>query len=196
METPITNQDTATKPPEPLCTFEREYFIQTRKEIDTEKQERNKILNYAILAVGGISLALSRVGEPLLFLRSPAALCLYVPLLFLISVLLVARRAKLRQIGDRWFVLESMLRVRAWPKDWTPLECVVCRGLRGRRYLSEDFWVLLGLCIAPYLLIIWVATNLPVRWALPLFLLVLAHAVIGSILLCRPVSPPGLEHHT
>lgn len=195
METPPTSQSATQNSGEPLCDFEREYFIQTRKEIDTEKQERNKLLNYGILAVGGISLALSRVGEPLGFLRSPAALCLYFPLLFLISVLLVARRAKLRQIGDRWFVLESMLRVRAWPKDWTPLEIPICRGLRARRFLSEDFWLLLALCSAPYLLILWVATGLAFRWALPLFVLVVAHAVIGSILLCRPVPRPDLELH-
>ncbi|HUI08619.1 MAG TPA: hypothetical protein VL486_16585 [Verrucomicrobiae bacterium] len=55
-----TTQHSFTKPTDAFSQFEREYFVQTRKEIDTEKQERNKILNYAILATGAVSLVLSK----------------------------------------------------------------------------------------------------------------------------------------
>ena len=191
---PAATTNTATQVLDVMPTFEREYFIQTRKEIDTEKQERNKILNYAILAVGGISLALSRVGEPFVFLRSPAALCLYIPLLFLISVLIAARRAKLQQIADRWFVLETILRARGCAKDWISLETVVCQGLRGRRYLAEDLLLHLGLSMAPYLLIVWVGTALQLKFAVWLYFFVVEHAVIGSLLLCRPVMKPKHEN--
>jgi len=188
METTSASQRTEMQVLDGLSPFEREYFIQTRKEIDTEKQERNRILNYGILVIGGIGVALSRVGELLAFLKSPTGLCLYIPFLVLVSMLIVARRAKLRQIGDRWFVLEAILKARKWPKNWVPLETVVCRGLRGMRYLYEDLWLHLGLSMGPYLLIIWVGTSLPLPSAMGLGLLVMAHAIIGSVLLCRPVN--------
>ncbi|MEW5982213.1 MAG: hypothetical protein AB1806_07560 [Acidobacteriota bacterium] len=135
-----------------LSDFEREYFTQTRKEIDTEKQERNKILNYGILATGAMSVAFARSGS-IADLASPAALVIYFPLLLLVSVLVQARRIKLRQISDRWHALRSLLAVRGCCDAWTPLEQVVCRGLRGRRYLAEDFCLHLGLSSVVYCLI-------------------------------------------
>ena len=60
-----------------MTDFGREYFIQTRKEIDTEKQERNKILNYAVNSMGsGLGAALKAAylaGE------SPAPGIAYLP---------------------------------------------------------------------------------------------------------------------
>src|SRR4030042_4280689 len=114
--------------------FEIEYFIQTRKEIDTEKQERNKILNYAIISTGGSSVFCLRIGGTIELLKSPSGLHVYIPLLILISALVAARRIKLRQIADRWFALYDFLSNRQKTKRWTPLERVVCEGLVRRRY--------------------------------------------------------------
>lgn len=178
-----------------LSAFESEYFIQTRKEIDTEKHERNKILNYAILATGAMSVAFARSGS-LSDLASPAALVIYFPLLILVSVLVAARRIKLRQISDRWHALGSLLHARGCVDGWAPLEDVVCRGLRGRRYLAEDFLLHLGLSSVVYCLIIAVAVHL-VTATPPVFgpavgagLGVLAHFGVTSFWLSRRLRIP------
>ena len=134
--------------------FEREYFIQTRKEIDSEKYERNTILNYAVIATGALSVIMSRSAASVQFLQSSGALLIYIPLLLLISALFSARRTKLRQIADRWFVLYDLLAVqgRLENRRWTPLEQVVCEGLARRRYLSEDFLQHLALSSVVYFL--------------------------------------------
>ena len=48
-------------------SFEKEYFIQTRQEIDTEKRERDRILNFIVLILGAIGFALIREEVNLLY---------------------------------------------------------------------------------------------------------------------------------
>ena len=174
-----------------LSEFEQQYFIQTRQEIDAEKQERNKILNYAIIALGAVALTFSRVDNPLSPLRSPVALCFYYPFLLFVSILIAARRAKIRQIFDRWFVLRGILAARSEPKGWVPLEKVVCDGFHDKRYLAEDRLLHLGLSLVPYSLIGLVASGL--RWylAIPAVLLATAHLIGCDLWLRRQVKRPN-----
>ena len=133
-----------------MSQFEREYFIQTRKEIDSEKHERNTILNYAVIATGALSVIMGRSAESGQFFQSSDALFIYIPLLLLISALFSARRTKLRQIGDRWFALYDLLDVEGMLGKWTPLERVVCEGIARKRYLSEDLLQHLALSSVVY----------------------------------------------
>ena len=169
--------------------FEVEYFTQTRREIDSEKQERNKVLNFGILAAGGFSYALAQLGKSSDFLVSPSALAFYGPYLALITVLTATRRFKLQQIADRWFVLEEFLKTRHAP-SWMWLEACVCVGLRTRRYLYEDLWLHLGLSSIVYVLLTAVAAGLwsDVKYwrAAGVALIVILHFVLSVVWLTRP----------
>jgi len=177
----------------PISEFELQYFIQTRREIDTEKQERNKLLNYAVLATGAFSLALAQIEKSTQFLMSPWAFCLYIPLLFLISGLVAARRIKLQQISDRWLTLYDILRVREVAKDWISLEDTVVKGLKGKRYLYEDFWLHLGLSLIVYGLIVSVVVRLVQtqsswRWMILGAVIILFHFLTTLRWLLTPIK--------
>lgn len=137
-----------------LSQFEAQYFIQTRKEIDTEKQERNKLLNYALIATGASAIALAQIERSTDFLLSPWALALYLPLLLLISGIVAVRRMKLQQIFDRWNTLHGILEARKFTNQWTPIEKTVVQGIRSRRYLYEDLALHHGLSATVYGLMI------------------------------------------
>ncbi|MFB3880999.1 MAG: hypothetical protein ACE149_07030 [Armatimonadota bacterium] len=123
-----------------LDEFAKAYFIQTRSEIDTEKRERDQMLNFAILVLGAIGFAICGSGEAQTFLRQPEALAVEVPALAIVSSLLWVRRKKLQQIADRWFVLERMaLRHFGQKSTGEMLEGVVCRNLTTWRYIAKDF---------------------------------------------------------
>ena len=95
--------------------FEIAYFIQTRKEIDTEKKLRDTTLHFAILVLGAVCLAIYSSDDVLSLLRSVHGLALMGSAILLILGLFIVRREKLRQIADRWRVLNSML---AKNPDW------------------------------------------------------------------------------
>ncbi len=177
----------------PISEFELQYFIQTRREIDTEKQERNKLLNYAVLATGAFSVALSQIEKSTEFLMSPWALFMYIPLLFLISGLVAARRMKLRQIADRWQTLYDIIHARNVAQDWVPLEDKVMEGLKGKRYLYEDFYLHLGLSLIVYGLIVLVVfriflTQLALKWVLFGAVIILSHFLITLRWLLTPIN--------
>jgi len=177
----------------PISEFELQYFIQTRREIDTEKQERNKLLNYAVLATSAFSLALAQIEKSTQFLMSPWAFCLYIPLLFLISGLVAARRMKLRQISDRWLTLYDILRVRNVARDWISLEDTVIKGLKGKRYLYEDLWLHMGLSLIVYGLIVSVVVRLfqtQAAWKWVIFgaIIILFHFLTTLLWLLTPIK--------
>jgi FtsH-binding integral membrane protein len=177
----------------PISEFELQYFIQTRREIDTEKQERNKLLNYAVLATSAFSLALAQIEKSTQFLMSQWAFCLYIPLLFLISGLVAARRMKLRQISDRWLTLYDILRVRNVARDWIPLEDTVIKGLKGKRYLYEDLWLHMGLSLIVYGLIVSVVVRLfqtqPAwKWVIFGAIIILFHFLTTLLWLLTPIK--------
>jgi len=137
----------------------------------------------------------AKTGDPSTFLESKTALCLYYPLLALITVLTAARRAKLRQIADRWFTLREMLRARNVQTNWRSIEDVVCdgferKGLRARRYWAEDFFSHLALSSIFYALLLLVACHIiHAEFELALFVVstILVHFVWSCFWLLRPV---------
>lgn len=144
-----------------MADFETDYFVQTRREIDTEKLERNKLLHLAILVLGGaytvlLNAAFSKTGY---FIRMPAAtvtvglLFLAVPLLVFITAITKARLIRKYQIADRWEVLDTMLSRRPDLISLSyesSLERKVVAGLRGTRYVVEDKAVFTALSIFIY----------------------------------------------
>lgn len=169
--------------------FETQYFIQTRREIDTEKQERNKLLHYALLAAGAIALALSQLDRTTKFLESPAALGLYCSLFLLVWGIVAARRAKLRQIYDRWISLYTMLRTKTLKREWIPVEETVLSGIKSGRYLYEDLWLHLGLSSLIYGLIVMGSIQLVLdgnsRWLAFVNLIIPVHLLLtGWRILC------------
>jgi hypothetical protein len=187
------NESTAESQPsivEPdLSQFEIQYFIQTRREIDTEKQERNKLLNYALIATGAFAIALAQIERSTEFLFSPWALALYLPLLLLISGVVAARRMKLQQIFDRWVTLYSILQVRKVANEWIPMEKIVIQGIKGRRYLYEDFALHLGLSGIVYGLMIMTMIRLISDrqdfWPVLITIPILIHLVFTTLWLLR-----------
>lgn len=95
-----------------FTAFESAYFTQTRQEIDTEKRERDQILNFALLAIGALAVVIARVDTTLEFLRSVEGLVLEASALPVITTLCWIRRKKLEQIADRWYVLLWMIQHR------------------------------------------------------------------------------------
>ncbi len=144
------------------------YVVQTRAEIDTEKRERDQMLNFIIVTVGGLAFA------TFLKLPSPSSsgtwppgtiFCIAVAAMIFVFGLFLVRRDKLQQIADRWFSLECLLKDVA-ALDSTAamnnlLETQVCEQLRAKhqfpicllppRYLRKDL-----LLVSPLLAIIYI----------------------------------------
>lgn len=180
-----------------LSQFEVHYFVQTRREIDTEKQERNKLLHYALLITGAIAVAITQLEISIGFLRSTAALGIYVPMFLLAWSIISARRAKLHQIFNRWITLYSMLQGQVLRSGWMPLEETVCNGIKTRRYLWEDYWLHLGLTAPIYGLVTMTMAPLisgsSLWWIAPVVITVSAHFYVTTRLLLRPFRLSGKE---
>ncbi len=111
--------------------FFRDYFVQTRREIDTEKQERDNLLRFAVTVLGimttlfgGVIGALAagdkaigkEVAENIFssWWFYSAAVCLVFGVYPAIMWLLMSLRTlKLIQIADRWFTLYCLLLLHA-----------------------------------------------------------------------------------
>lgn len=183
-----------------LPGFEREYFIQTRKEIDTEKRERDRLLHFAILLLGGVSVVVLQKSDMVHFLMSPAAVFLEIPLLIILTLMFWLRWKKLSQIADRWYVLYHLLRHylgEARVKHF--LEHIVVDSFRTRRYVRKDFAMNLCLCFPIYVIMIVCSLNcFAIRcstYGAFLLLLVVSHIVISFCLLWRPVKDPKDHAH-
>jgi len=88
--------------------FDREYFLQTRKEIDTEKRERDHLLNFAVVILGALAFAVVQSEKAQQFLQEPYSLMLEISTLIILTSLFWVRRKKLQQISDRWYTLYHM----------------------------------------------------------------------------------------
>jgi hypothetical protein len=97
-------------------TFVREYFMQTRREIDTVKRQRDLILNFAILVIGAVSFAVIKSQEARDFVKTQwEGAAVGVPALIFITSLFWLRYRKLQQIKDRWRVLHSIAESKLGP---------------------------------------------------------------------------------
>jgi len=127
--------------------FEKAYFIQTRSEIDTEKKERDHMLNFAILVLGAVGFSISQDETSRIFLQSPEGFLIDISVLVIISSMFWIRYKKLRQIADRWFVLRRLtLRWFGNFKTNELLEGLVCDNLPTLRYIIKD--VVLNLALS------------------------------------------------
>ena len=135
--------------------FEREYFIQTRKEIDTEKRKRDRLLHFAILLLGGISALIIQRPDVTKFIDSTESLYIEIPLLIILTSMFWTRWKKLSQIADRWWVLFHMLEDYLG-KQRTELfmEQIVIEGFSHRRYIRKDLVLNFCLCFPIYAIMI------------------------------------------
>jgi hypothetical protein len=175
--------------------FERAYFIQTRNEIDTEKRERDQMLNFAVLVLGAIGFAVAQSESAWKFLQEPESLAIETPALVIISTLFWIRHKKLQQISDRWFVLYRMI-VRCFGKDRAKemLEGVVRKDLPTWRYIRKDFMLNIALCLPVYGLLLLQClrghfSNVSWRMVLPILVIIL-HFGFSSLILRRGLRDP------
>jgi len=175
--------------------FDRDYFIQTRKEIDTEKRERDQMLNFAILVLGAIGFVIYQSETAQKFLREPEAMAIEIPALVIISSLFWVRYRKLRQISDRWFTLNRML-LRYFDEKRVEemLEGIVVKDLKEWRYIKKDIILNIALCLPIYGLLLipffrgWCPDQ---RWRLILTVVVIvAHSLLSSVVLGRKFIDP------
>ncbi len=177
---------------EDLPLFEREYFIQTRKEIDTEKRERDRLLHFAILVLVGVPVAALQKAELYRHVFSWAALFVEVPLLIILSAMFWARWKKLTQIADRWYVLLYLLRKHLGnERAGHFLEQTVVDGLSKRRYVRKDAILNFCLCLPVYVIMIatfinYVSVGLSIH-GLPSLVFALLHAISSFLLLARRI---------
>lgn len=178
-----------------LNGFMKEHFIQTRKEIDTEKHERDQMLNFAIVVLGAIGFAIIQKGVSQTLLQEPQALLIETPALIIISSLFWIRYKKLHQIADRWFVLYRMA-CQHLGKDKAEemLEAVVVKGLIKWRYISKDFILNLALSLPIYGLLLiqcFNAYTLHQYWRIVLpIVIIISHFAISSFILGRKMRDP------
>jgi len=137
-----------------LNEFEREYFLQTRREIDTEKKERDALLNFAVGVIGVAAFGVLQNDKMDAVLRHDFTRILAGCVLLLITSLMWVRRKKLQQIADRWYALRNlMLSAKSHPTQRL-LEDAVCEGLDGRAYTVKDTVVCLALSLPMYCLLL------------------------------------------
>lgn len=171
------------------------YFIQTRKEIDTEKRERDQMLNFAVLVLGAIAFAISQSETAQEFLKKPEALALEIPAIVIISTLFWIRYKKLQQISDRWYTLHR-LALRYFGKERVEemLEGVVVKYLPTWRYIRKDFILNFAFSLPVYgLLFLQFLYGYSCRqwWRIILALMaIILHCVLSSIILGRKLRDP------
>ena len=119
--------------------FEKSYFIQTRSEINTEKKERDQMLNFAVLVLGAVGFSIAQFEAARKYLQSNEGFGILVSALIIISSLFWIRHKKLRQIADRWYVLRRLIFY--WygsEKTSEMLEGLVYKNLPTSRYTIKD----------------------------------------------------------
>lgn len=181
-----------------------EYIVQTRSEIDTEKRERDQILNFIVVTLGGLAFAtvLRLSVAPIdltLFQRNPKPVFWVSAgaMAFIFGFFLV-RREKLRQIADRWFSLAHVLKDAFGEANVVSflLETHVCKqlctssGLWPPRYQRKDM-----LLNVPVLAIIY-GLQAMVTWSqMPLWNVGLAILTLIAVtwLHWRPLRDPWTD---
>jgi len=124
--------------------FIKDYFIQTRKEIDTEKHERDQILHFIMLLYGILAIGF-KIGEDGVFqLKLLFWLILFLPVPIL--SLFYVRAKKLTQIYDRWIVLWNIIQKSEIPIEaGKSMEYVVWEEIKENkwrdRYIEKDIFL-------------------------------------------------------
>lgn len=162
-----------------LHAFERDYILQTRAEIDTEKKERDTLLNIAVGLLGIAAFGMWQNGKIDDVLRNEFTKTASVCVLLIITSLMWIRRKKLQQITDRWFVLRELIQSAKKQPDQRLLEDIVCEGLKKNTYSIKDTIVCLTLSLPMYCFLI--------RWPLG-YLIILDHAFLCFLIFIPPLK--------
>ena len=170
--------------------FELAYFIQTRQEIDTEKRERDHILNISVAVLGVLGFLAFRADDQGRILEERVLLALEVSVLLIITSLFYARWTKLQQIANRWFMLRRMIR---WfygkARDKEFLEGFVVSRLKKTDYQRKDMFLCLALSLPFYCLVVASSLSLPCEWRSTVPIIVVGCHSLGSLwILSRPFS--------
>jgi len=172
------------------CPFAREYFFQTRKEIQRQKRERDCALALAVLAMGAVACVLAFNRNFMGFLKGPRGFV--VPLVSLVSVtgLFWWRYGRLRQIAERWYVLHDMIKehLDAGPAART-LEAVVTGGFAQGKFLCTDL-VLNFVFACPFYALLLLQARIYATWWWAFVLLILVHIAASFCLLRGSVENP------
>lgn len=127
---------------------EKSYFEQTRKECDTEKIEKDKLLNYAFLVSGSAGiLGLYKVNFDTLE-NSVLVSLISTTIIFTISVLFKWRRQKIQAQAYRWKVLKELIDSKKNPNtNWRTLEDIIVAGIDKNKHGIQDKLFFLALCL-------------------------------------------------
>ncbi len=166
--------------------FLREYFLQTRREIDAEKSSRDQILNFVIISLGAIGFAIFQSSN---ILSNPHSIAVESSLLVFITSLFWLRRKKLQQISDRWIVLEGLLhtRIRFLPIE-NSLETIVLQGLKSFKYSIKDFILCICVSCPIYAVIVFSLTtwiSLPTNILITVGIILFHASILWYILIYR-----------
>ncbi|MCK4607109.1 MAG: hypothetical protein KAU35_07430 [candidate division Zixibacteria bacterium] len=183
-----------------LESFDLEYFTQSRKEIDTEKRERDHLLNFAVIILGALCFSFIRSADAQGYLISSDALYLVISALVIVTSLFWVRWKKLQQIADRWFVLNRML-VRKYGQEFVKerLEGIAVEDLKTRRYIMKDLVLNYALSFPFYGLLLSQCMNASdpswtFNWLAPLAIIALHVGVSAFIFRRKFADPlPGME---
>lgn len=175
--------------------FIRDYFIQTRAEIDTEKRERDRLLHFAIILLGGVMVVLLRREGFVDFGASVEGIALGVSLLTILTSLFWIRWKKLCQIADRWYVLHHLLEDYLTGKQAKFfLEEIVIEGFKNKRYVRKDLVLNFALCLPIYFMIVrWAVNFLEAQNVVEVIVLVgvlVVHLILCFFLLGRQIKKP------
>jgi hypothetical protein len=169
--------------------FDREYFLQTRREIDTEKRERDHLLNFAVVILGALAFAVVQSDKAKQFLQEPYSLMFEISTLIILTSLFWVRRKKLQQISDRWYTLYHMA-LRNMSEEWMSqsMEAVVINGFFKARYIRKDLALNVALSLPIYTLVFVSSLRLPFHLWLSVItgvLIVTGHLTVSWVLLAK-----------
>ena len=182
---------------EEISDFDKEYFLQTRKEIDMEKRERDQILNFAIIILGALGFAFVQSDKAKEFVKHPQSIMFEVSTLIILTSLFWVRRKKLQQISDRWYTLYRMA-VRNLGKELASetMEAVVIYGFEKARYMRKDVVLNYALSLPIYTLLFISAYSVQLPLLLKLFIaltIVVIHVIISFCILATKMQDPFLH---
>ena len=152
--------------------FCQKYIIQTRREIDTEKQHRDSLLNFAIAVMGALGFGVLQNDDLPKLLSHPAVGYIGISILLIITSLFWVRRKKLQQIADRWFVLWHL--AKKYPEEFPnpSLESLVCPNLTRWTYTVKDTVLAIALS-SPVYVLAWFSQSGPraTKFVIPVHIL-------------------------
>lgn len=143
------------KPILDLSPAEISYLEQTRKECDTEKVQKDKVLQYAFLVVGGTSIyGLTNLDQKTI-VNAWTSIIISLAILVIIIGLMNWRRQKFRAQGYRMVVLWGLIKSGTRKGcNWIGIEEIIVNGLKKNVHGRDDLLFVIGLTLPIEALII------------------------------------------